>query len=249
VVTDVESAGADGSMYKARISDPTGTFTLYSGQYQPEATQALSEIEPPAYVAVVGKSRTYEPEPGQIFVSIRPETVTVVDEETRNQWVFDAAKATWERVKAYREAAQAEDPSAADLEKLGVAPWVADGVALARERYAGDVDVEFFARASADALRFLESGEMIPVTPQTPQARAAPAATPKVEGPGEEIEETVLDVIRTFAAENDKGAQWDAIVAEGQKREIDEDTVEEAINALMDKGLVYEPILGRLKVT
>lgn len=248
VLTDVENTGADGSMWKARISDPTGTFTLYSGQYQPEASQTLSELEPPQYVAVVGKSRTYEPEPGSVFVSIRPETITVVEEELRNQWVFDAAKATWDRIQAYKQAENLDEPTPARIEDLGVAPWVADGVSLARENYEGDVDVEFFRRAIADSLKFLESGEMIPDTPAAPETPVA-VATPKVEGPGEEIEDAVLEIIQGFAADSDKGAQWDAIVAEGQKKDLDEDTVEEAINALMDKGLIYEPILGRLKVT
>jgi len=40
-----------GGLLRAHVSDPTGVFTLYSGQYQQNATDALSSIEVPAFVA------------------------------------------------------------------------------------------------------------------------------------------------------------------------------------------------------
>jgi len=100
VCTDIETVGESGEVWRARISDPTGVFTVYAGQYQPEAAQALSQIQPPQFVAVTGKARTYEPEPGSLFVSIRPESVTVVDEGTRDQWILDTARRTRDRLKA-----------------------------------------------------------------------------------------------------------------------------------------------------
>jgi len=44
VLTDVENVSEEGELIRAHISDPTGVFTLYSGQYQQEATDALSNI-------------------------------------------------------------------------------------------------------------------------------------------------------------------------------------------------------------
>ena len=58
VLTDVENVGTDGQpMWRARITDPTGTFHVYAGQYQPEAAAKLAKIKPPAFAAVAGKSR------------------------------------------------------------------------------------------------------------------------------------------------------------------------------------------------
>ena len=54
--------------------------------------------------------------------------------------------------------------------------------------------------------------------------------------------------IGKLAQADEKGAQWDLIVSQGEKSKITEDQVEEALNSLMDKGVVYEPILGRLKM-
>jgi hypothetical protein len=36
VVTEVENIGKENSLWRARVADPTGVFTVYAGQYQPE---------------------------------------------------------------------------------------------------------------------------------------------------------------------------------------------------------------------
>lgn len=246
VLTEVENLREDGGFWRARVSDPTGVFTLYTGQYQPEATKVLSPLQPPQYVAIVGKARTYEPEPGRLFTSVRPETVQVVDEEVRNQWVFEAAQHTARRIRAMRDASTLERPADPELRKLGVAGHLVEGTLLAMEKYAGDVDLEFFERATKDALSFLVEGQ----TFGAPPVVGAPVVTakPKPKGPGEETESKVLAIIEQLATADDKGAQWDLIVAQAEKQGVLEERVEEALNSLMDKGLIYEPILGRLKM-
>src|SRR2546425_1688675 len=65
VLTDVENVGTDGQpMWRARVSDPTGTFPVYAGQYQPEAAAKLAKGKTPAVAAILGESRTDLPEPG-----------------------------------------------------------------------------------------------------------------------------------------------------------------------------------------
>src|SRR5207245_4549133 len=114
VLTDVESVGTDGQpMWRARISDPTGTFHVYAGQYQPEAGAKLAKVKPPAFAAIMGKSRTYSPEPGTVYTSIRPEMVKVVDENVRDYWILDASRSLKERLDAMREA-QRMDPLTKD---------------------------------------------------------------------------------------------------------------------------------------
>jgi RPA family protein len=100
-LTEKEDVGEDSEYWRGRIVDPTGTFFAYAGQYQPDAAGALRELEPPAYVAVVGKPRTYETDDGQVNVSVRPESITQVDAATRNRWVVETAERTLERVAAF----------------------------------------------------------------------------------------------------------------------------------------------------
>jgi RPA family protein len=99
-LTETEDVGTDSEYWQGRVVDPTGTFFVYAGQYQPDAAGTLREATPPEYVAVVGKPRTFETDDGDVNVSVRPESITVVDEATRDRWVVETAMRTLERVRA-----------------------------------------------------------------------------------------------------------------------------------------------------
>jgi len=100
-LTEKDDVGDDNEYWRGRVVDPTGTFFVYAGQYQPEAAGVLRELEPPAYVSVVGKPRTYETDDGTVNVSIRPESINVIDADTRDRWVVETAKRTLERIDAF----------------------------------------------------------------------------------------------------------------------------------------------------
>ncbi|SFF81348.1 hypothetical protein SAMN04488063_0392 [Halopelagius inordinatus] len=102
-LTEKEDVGEDNEYWRGRIVDPTGTFFVYAGQYQPEAANALRELEPPAYVSVVGKPRTYETDDGNVNVSVRPESISVVDASTRDRWVVETSERTLERIETFDE--------------------------------------------------------------------------------------------------------------------------------------------------
>jgi RPA family protein len=138
-VTDVEDVGTDDQEYlRVRVVDPTGTFWVYAGQYQHEALKKLKKIQPPEFLTVIGKPRTYKTDDGTINVSLVPEDVGIVDVKTRNSWVFEAARRTLERVGSARE----------------TSPKVA---ALAREQYGHDGS--YFAHVAAFALQNLLDGD------------------------------------------------------------------------------------------
>ncbi|MDY6779540.1 MAG: hypothetical protein SV760_03125, partial [Halobacteria archaeon] len=101
VVTEVDNIGDDGDLYRVRLTDPTGAFVVYAGQYQPDAMSLFADLEPPEFVAVVGKARTYEPDDSdEIYTSVRPEEVNTVDSETRDRWCVETARQTLRRVEA-----------------------------------------------------------------------------------------------------------------------------------------------------
>jgi RPA family protein len=103
-LTETEDVGSEDEYWQGRIVDPTGTVFVYAGQYQPEAAGMLREADPPAFVAVVGKPRTYETDDGDINVSLRPEHLTIVDESTRHRWVVETAERTLERIETFEDA-------------------------------------------------------------------------------------------------------------------------------------------------
>jgi len=97
VGTLTEKEERDG-YFSCRINDSTGNFLVYAGQYQPEAADALRNIDAPAYVAVVGKPKTFESDEGDVISNVRPETVVEVSEGVRNKWVSETAEDTLERL-------------------------------------------------------------------------------------------------------------------------------------------------------
>ena len=157
-LTETEDVGEDNEYWRGRVVDPTGTFFVYAGQYQPEAAAVLRETEPPAYVAVVGKPRTYEPEEGTINVSLRPESISIVDEATRDRWVVETADRTLDRIEAF----QAWEAERDAVEGASTAP-TNEYAQLARERY--DSPVENYRRDVVQALETLEAVEPAEPTP------------------------------------------------------------------------------------
>jgi RPA family protein len=102
-LTETEDVGSEDEYWQGRVVDPTGTFFVYAGQYQPEAAGMLRETEPPVFVAVVGKPRTYETDDGTVNVSLRPEHLTIVSETDRHQWVTETAERTLDLLDACEE--------------------------------------------------------------------------------------------------------------------------------------------------
>jgi RPA family protein len=263
VCTDVEPVGESGGVWRARISDPTGVFTVYAGQYQPEAAQALSQMQPPCFVAVTGKARTYEPEPGSMFVSIRPEVVTVVDEEARDQWILDTARRTRDRLRAVQAVRDDPKATAEGLVALGHSRAAAEGALLAQQSY-GLADVSRYGVMLRQSLGHLLPGGNVPVhrvpeRGEAPSMAAAseplpasapspsPAAKAAADAEQEALDNQVLAAVGTL--EGTKGARWDDILGQVATGGVTPEEVEEALNRLMDKGLIYEPTLGILRTT
>lgn len=100
-VTELDNIGSDTDYYRARITDPTGSIHVYAGQYQPEAAQVLAGIEPPAFVAIVGKPSVFVTEDGTKITSVRVESAALVDKATRDTWVKETVELTTERINGF----------------------------------------------------------------------------------------------------------------------------------------------------
>ncbi|NHN46687.1 DNA-binding protein [Halostella sp. JP-L12] len=142
-VTEKEDVGEDSEYWRGRVVDPTGTFFMYAGQYQPDAASVLRDLEPPEYVAVVGKPRTYETDDGSINVSVRPESISIVDAATRDRWVVETAERTLDRIERFQGGDEGEDAGS-----------VYEYVGMAREQY--DLPVENYRRDVVTALESLD---------------------------------------------------------------------------------------------
>ncbi|MFC7079886.1 RPA family protein [Halorussus caseinilyticus] len=137
VLTEVEQVSDD--VLRGRVVDPTGAFVLYAGQYQPDEMAFLESADPPAFVAVTGKARTFQPEDSdRVFTSIRPESINRVDAETRDRWVVQTAEQTLSRVSTFADAIDSGargDELRMALEAEGADAGLASGIPLALDHY------------------------------------------------------------------------------------------------------------------
>jgi RPA family protein len=259
VVTDIEDVGEEGKQrYRARITDPTGTFYVSAGEYQPGAAMSLSKMSPPAFAAVVGKSRAYSPEEGVKYLSIRPERIREVDAETRDYWVVETARSTMLRIDAVDAGLKMSQPTVAELMKLGYPENLADGVVRAIEYYK-DIDLDRFRNTVRDALRSIlpEAEERPRQKAEEPSAKRLKPSPKKEEaetkedelhevGVGADEEDVVMKIIESLES-GAKGVHWDKIVETAKAKKIDKVRLEEIIASLLDKGEIYEPELGMMK--
>ena len=148
-LTETEDIGSDAEYWRGRVVDPTGSFFVYAGQYQPDAASMLRDVETPTHVAVVGKPRTYEDDEGETYVSVRPESVIDLGEaeDAYRTWVLETAERTLERIQAFDAGEPGGDAAAAPNEYA----------AMARDRY--DLPVENYRRMVTEALESLEGAE------------------------------------------------------------------------------------------
>jgi uncharacterized protein len=232
VVTELDNIGTQSEMWKARIVDPTGAFTVYAGQYQPEASIFFSTVQVPAFIALTGKARTYEPEQGSVFVSIRAEEVNIVDEETRNRWVVDTAEQTVERLEVFSDALTSEYRGEKLREYLlerGISSELTEGIVIALER---ERSPDEFAKLLKSSIK-----EGLKTLDLDSEDNADAKADQK---------EFVLELLREMGGT--KGVNYAAFMDAAASREISEQVVEEVIRFLLAGGQCYEPKIGIIRL-
>jgi len=176
VLTETEAVNDE--TLRGRIVDPTGAFVTYAGQYQPEAQAFLDRTTPPAFVAITGKARTFEPEDSdRVFTSVRPESLSEVEASTRDRWVVSAAESTLRRIAIC--VAALESPLSGEalgraLADAGIDDSLAAGIPRAIEHYGTTT-------AYLDALRQLAVDALEVVADEREEVRSFDVA-PDVDG-------------------------------------------------------------------
>ncbi len=238
VLTEVDNRGTpEEPLWHGRVSDPTGTFFISAGRYQPEAATALSNIEPPKFVTVVGKTSTYRPDDDTMLISIRAELVKEVTEEQRDYWILEAARGLKTRLEAMAEASKMEEVSVRELTALGYDPTLAEGIKKAAEHYQTH-GLERYWSMMGDALRYV-----------LPEYEQADTFDRPAEAADEGLTDRVLDVIRELEEETDEdGVSYETVRDAVITREgISMSEFDEIISRLRRHGKLLEPALGQIK--
>jgi RPA family protein len=271
VVTDLENMGSpEEPLWRAKLIDPTGTTYISAGQFQPEAAVAMSKLTVPGFAAVIGKVRVYSPEDGVMYISVRPETVKQMEKPARDIWVLDGCMSLRHRLEAAGEAVKMEGLSEEALVKLGYSQNLAEGIVRAMDHY-GDVPLDKYHTMLVDCLRYLipeeggtpdvpepeetegteppefeEVEEGVDTPPEPPAAE--PESAPEAEG-DEELtadEEKLLKVI-TGADPKAAGIDWDMLEKAAKKAGLKKEAFDSAAEGLLDKGMIYEPMMGKIR--
>ncbi len=245
VLTECENIGTDEEpMWRARVTDPTGTFFVSAGQYQPGVATTLANMEPPLFVAVVGKASTYQPDEETFLTSIRAENIKEVDEEQRDLWILEAARSLKDRLEIGIEASKMDDISVEELVNLGFEEKLAEGFKKASEHY-GDLSFEKYERILEDSLRYV-----------LPEYESQSLEDIENEGEvqderDEELEELIIEIVSDIEEREglENGVEYERVKNEVMNEgDITQDKFEEVVNDLRSDGRLYEPVLGNLKV-
>jgi hypothetical protein len=236
VVTEVEDIGnqkgGEKELWRARISDPTGTFTVYSGNYQPEASVFLSTVEVPSYVTVVGKVRSYEPGDGSVFVSVRPEEINIADENVRNRWVVETARLTLDRLDIFEDVLSSDMSETGIIEYLsgeGTPPYIKEGICLAMDYYHTDVTyLKDLREDIRNALVTIDEG------------------LSSEDGSRSDTESIILELLEQM--NEGKGVEYALLLKEAGLKDISAEEVDSSIRSLLSRGHVYEPKVGFLRI-
>lgn len=248
VFTEKANSGTeDEPLWRGRIQDVNGQFFLNVGRYQPDAMAAMADLEPPCYVAAVGRVRSYTTDDGRTFVSVRPERIIKIDERTYNEWLLETARTTWARLKWMREVVRIPDAKVPDLIKMGMSPAEAEGMLFALDGYGGFPDSEAYLKTIQNALRRLLPEDEVDFG--FPEGVEDGPDEIEIDGGDQtrgQVEEVVLRLLEELDTDG-KGAPRDELERRAEAEGISSIELEEVSNVLMDKGLIYEPNLRYLK--
>lgn len=252
-LTEKINGGTDDEpMWRARIQDVNGQFFINVGRFQPEAAAAMADLEAPCFVAAVGRVRSYTPQGSdRPMITVRPEHIVEIDEHTLNEWLLEAARSAWTRLRWMKQVVSVEDAKVPDLIAMGMTPSQAEGMLYALDNYDSMPDSEAYLKTIQNALRrllpekdvdfgFPEGVDDIPEEIDVDGSRSG--ATDKTA-----MEDMVLRLLEELDTDG-KGAPRDELERRAEAEGISAIDLEEVSNSLMDKGLVYEPNLRYLKL-
>ncbi len=87
-----------GDMLHCRISDPTGTFDVVIRGFRTELFMMAKKIPVPSFLTVIGTAQMYQRN-GVYALSVRPESIQVVDRTVRDLWILRTADLTIRRLE------------------------------------------------------------------------------------------------------------------------------------------------------
>lgn len=210
----------ENSFITGTVNDLTGTFHFSADKNysSPSAWKFLISKEPPARVALVGKVRTYGESKN---LDLRIEAIVECDEFLEEYWKLSAIKNMLYRIQIIRELNSSGDKKT--LEKLGYPQNYIESISMAIEMFK-DPRIDSYINTVRQLLGVQEKEEIAEEDP----------------------EKDILDLIEKLDFDG-KGARYEDIVENALKLNMERSAVDELLNNLLEKGLIYEPSVNFFK--
>ncbi|MDP8011704.1 MAG: hypothetical protein ACP5F1_00250 [Thermoplasmata archaeon] len=212
----------ENSFITGTVNDLTGTihFSADKNYSNPSVWKFLTSRDPPVRIALVGKVRTYGESKN---LDLRIENIAEVDELMEEYWKLTAIRNLLYRINIIRELQNSTDKGT--LEKLGFPKTYIESSSLAIELFK-DLNIDFYLTMVKELIGM------------------------KVEEKNENIdpEKSILDLVEKLDFDG-KGARYDDIMENALKFNFERSQVDEILNSLLDKGLIYEPSVNYFKIS
>lgn len=209
----------ENSFITGMVNDLTGTFHFSADRNysSPSVWKFLNSREPPVRVALVGKVRTYGESKN---LDLRVETIVECDEFLEEYWRLSAIKNLLYRIQIIREFNSSDKST---LEKLGYPKSYIENISQAMEIFK-DSRIDSYMDTIRQLMGVQEKKEIIE----------------------EDFEKEILDLIVKLDFDG-KGARYEDIVENASKLNMERSAVDEMLNNLLEKGLIYEPSVNLFK--
>lgn len=114
----LEVQGAGGETMYARLSDPTGAFSLIVSPVRKEAADSLGEMTPPCFATVIGEARL-SGSGDRASCSVAVREAREVDRNVRDAWILRTAEFTFGRIDEMKHALSGGEASESIQRALG----------------------------------------------------------------------------------------------------------------------------------
>lgn len=271
VLTEVENVRPNKDVWRGYVADPTGSFSVYEGNYRSKGASFFSDAQVPQYVAILGRARLYTRD-DTTYASIWSNETSATTEKARDNWVMTTAERTLDRLEALKIGLSSGLHAEALRAKLldnDVSELLADGIVHALTVYDASGVIADLVPVIASAVDSVAEPHRFAPASEEPQSAgrvSADVATNVKKGifdeqrgeipPSNEIfaekealarnKERVLLALSEL--DTGSGLPYDRLIETLEAQDLEEDEVEEAVQELMDEGKCYEPRLGILKL-
>ncbi|MFW3146399.1 MAG: hypothetical protein ACMUIE_06270 [Thermoplasmatota archaeon] len=233
ILMEMTDIGNEGSpIFKVRVADPTGGISFTIGRFDPEVMSMLPSVEVTYPVVVIGRITSFVSKRGDEVVTLKPELIRRISKDEREMYNFISARDSMARLWK--------------LQGRGPLPGKWMEVPRPDDPRGGEEIVEGAKEMIRETLRFLDKSTFAEEMEKWKSGiSSGDSSVRSLTDPLEEYEGMVIDIINDL--DSGDGARWDDLIDHVDRNRLSRDIVEEVVSQLLDKGMIYEPVLGFLK--